>query len=100
MPSYSPRATRQAAAGSFENAHISVFSLKTGKLQSIVHGGYFGRYLPNGRLVYIHQGSLYAAPFDAGKMQLRGTPVAVLHDIAGNATQGAGRFRVSRVREL
>lgn len=81
---------------SFENAHISVLSLKSGKLQTVVRGGYFGRYLPDGRLTYIHQGSLYAAGFDRGKMTLRGTPVAVLKDIAGNATQGAGQLSFSR----
>ncbi|HXA53018.1 MAG TPA: hypothetical protein VNV86_22025 [Candidatus Acidoferrum sp.] len=87
----------EATSGSsFENAHISVLSLKTGKLQTVVHGGYFGRYLPDGRIIYIHQGSLYAAPLDVGKMELRGTPVAVLKDIAGNATQGAGQLSFAR----
>jgi serine/threonine-protein kinase len=91
--------TASDAAGggsSFENAHISVLSLKTGKLHVVVRGGYFGRYLPDGRIAYIHQGSLYTARFDRGKMELRGTPVAVLKDVAGNATQGCAQLSFTR----
>ena len=83
-------------SGSFENARVSVLSLKTGELKDIVRGGYYGRYLPNGYLVYIHHGSLFAVRFDAGNHETRGAAVAVLTDVDDNGSQGAGQFAFTR----
>jgi WD40 repeat protein len=40
------------------------------------------RYLPTGQLAFIRQGTLFVVPFDAGALELRGEPVAVLKDVA------------------
>ena len=49
---------------------------------AVQRGGYFGRYLATsngaGHLIYIHQGTLFAVPFDLGRLEVRGTPVPVL----------------------
>ena len=42
---------RGAAWG--EEANIEVLSLKTGKVTVLYRGGYFGRYLPSGHLVFL-----------------------------------------------
>ena len=65
-------------------------------MKDIVRGGYYGRYLPNGYLVYIHQGSLFAMRFDAGGQETRGAAVAVLADVGGNGAQGAGQLAFTR----
>ena len=58
------------------------------------------RYVPaTGHLVFLRRGALYAVPFDAERLEIRGTPVAVFDGVAqaltgshsGNVT-GAGQF--------
>ena len=80
----------------FEDASIAAASLKTGEFKFLVRGGYFGRYLPTdhamGHLVYIHQGVLFAIPFDPARLELRGAAVPLLEDLAGDPNSGAGQF--------
>jgi serine/threonine-protein kinase len=82
--------------GDFDNANIEVLSLKTSQWKTVQHGGYFGRYLPSGHLVYLHQGTLFAVRFDLDRLEVRGTPAPVLADVAGNAEQGGGQYDVAR----
>jgi Tol biopolymer transport system component len=83
----------------FEDASIAAASLKTGEVKVLVRGGYFGRYLPTGHatghLVYVHQGVLFAIPFDPTRLELRGAAVPILEDLAGDPNSGAGQFSFS-----
>jgi predicted Ser/Thr protein kinase len=79
----------------FENASIAVVSLKTGQIRVVQRGGYFGRYLPGGYLIYVHEGTLLAARFDLSRMATEGAPVALVDDVAGNAAWGGGNLDVS-----
>ena len=85
----------------FEDASIAAVSLKTGEIKILVRGGYFGRYLPTGNstghLAYVHEGVLFAVPFDPVRLELRGTAVPLQEDLAGDPTSGAGQFDFSRV---
>jgi Tol biopolymer transport system component len=71
-------------------------SLKTGKRKILQRGGYFGRYLPSGHLVYLHQGGLFGVTFDPARLELRGTPAPLLDAVAANAVSGRGQFDFSR----
>jgi serine/threonine-protein kinase len=92
--------TLSSSSVAFEDASIAAASLKTGEIKVLVRGGYFGRYLPTGdatgHLVYVHEGVLFAVPFDATRLELRGTPVPLLVDLAGDPGSGAGQFSFSR----
>jgi serine/threonine-protein kinase len=77
------------------NASLEAVVLKTGATKIVHRGGYYGRYLPSGHLVFVHQGVLYAARFDVDRLEIRGTPTAVVADVAGNANGGGGQFAVS-----
>jgi serine/threonine-protein kinase len=79
-----------------DDASIEVVQLKTGEKKILVRGGYFGRYLPSGHLVYIHQGVLFGVPFDVAHLKLLGTPSPLLEDMAGNPILGGGQFDFSR----
>ncbi len=79
----------------YEDASIEVLTLATGKAKVVARGAYFGRYLPSGHLVFVHQGTLYGQPFDLAALEARGTPVPLVDDIAGNSTAGAGQFDFS-----
>ncbi len=90
--------TAHNRATGFENANVVVRPLPNGSPKIIQRGGYFGRYLASGHLVYIHANTLFAAPFDAARMELTGPPVQVLQNVAANAlntTPGAAAFAAS-----
>jgi serine/threonine-protein kinase len=72
-----------ATRGEFESS-IDAFDLKTGQRKTIHTGGLRGRYLASGHLAYIvDDNTLFAAPFDLGRLALTGPPRPVLDDVAG-----------------
>jgi len=83
----------------FENASIAAVSAKTGKVKILVRGGYSGRYLPTGNseghLLYVHEGVLFAVPFDPARLELRGAAVPMVEDVAADPSSGAGQFSFS-----
>ena len=88
--------TASPSANGMENASIEALSLKTGQVKILQRDGYFGRYLPSGHLVSVHQGALFGVAFDPSSLEMHGTPVPLLDDVAGNATTGGGQFDFSR----
>jgi tRNA A-37 threonylcarbamoyl transferase component Bud32 len=72
--------SRTAIAANASN--IEVMTLADRRRQTLVRGGTFGRYLPSGHLIYMNRGTLFAAPFDLDKLEVRGTPVPVLEQVA------------------
>src|SRR5262249_45922562 len=86
-----------ASGGAFDNANIEVLSLKSGEVKIVQRGGYFGRYLPSGHLVYVHYGALYGVPFDSTRLVTKGSPTPLLQGVADVETgYGVGRFDFSR----
>jgi serine/threonine-protein kinase len=84
--------TASPSLNAMDNANIEAMSFQTGEVKVVQHGGYFGRYLPSGHLVYIHQGALVGVKFDPEKLQTIGSPVPVLEDVAANPVTGGGQF--------
>jgi len=80
----------------WDDALIEALNVKTGESKVVVRGGYYGRYLPSGHLVYVHQGTLFAVPFDLSRLEPRRLPVPILDDIAGSAASGGGQLDFSR----
>ena len=70
------------------NHEIVVRSLETGEEHVLARGGTYPRYAA-GQLVFSRQGTLYAAPFDAGRLELAGQPRPVLDDVSAHANGGA-----------
>ena len=87
--------TASGRAAAIENANIEAFSVKTGQVKIVQRGGYYGRYLPGGYLVYVHQGVLFGVGFDLARLEERGAPVPLLEDVAANPTTGGGQFDFS-----
>ena len=79
-------------AGNWIDANIDVVLFKTGERKTVQRGGYFGRYMATsngaGHLVYIHQNTLLAAPFDLSRLAVMGAPQPLLEDV--NLTGLAG----------
>ena len=84
----------------YENAAVKALNRRTGQIKTLVHGGYYGRYLPvsdrSGYLVYVHQGVLFGVAFDPDRLELRGLAVPLLEDAAGDPGRASGHFDFSR----
>jgi serine/threonine-protein kinase len=83
------------SAAGLDNGSVEAISLKTGEVKVVQHGGYYGRYLPSGHLVYVHQGVLFGAGFDLSRLEVRGAPVPLLRDVAASPVTGGGQFDFS-----
>jgi serine/threonine-protein kinase len=79
-----------------EDASLVVHSLE-GDTRKVLHrGGYHGRYFPCGHLVFIHEGTLFAAPFDLDRLELTGEPVPALESVSANPINQGAQFAFSR----
>jgi Tol biopolymer transport system component len=84
----------------YEDANIIVQSLIDGSRKTVVRGGYFARYAPSGHLVYLHEGTVFAAPFDIESFTLKGQPTPVLDGVTTNAGFGGAQFAFSSTGSL
>jgi Tol biopolymer transport system component/tRNA A-37 threonylcarbamoyl transferase component Bud32 len=88
--------TSSNSLSNYENADIEILNYKSGQRTVVHQGGYFGRYLASGHVVYVHEGVLFALPVAGSQLKPQGGPVPVLQDVASTTTSGAGQFDVSR----
>jgi WD40-like Beta Propeller Repeat len=82
--------TGAASGSNFDNANVVVQPLPDGERKILQRGGYYARYLPSGHLTYIHEGTLFAAPFDIERLELTGQPVPVVEGVASYPATGRG----------
>ncbi len=73
--------TVHGAITGFDDASIDVVTLADGRRKRLVHGGTFGRYVGSGHVLYVSRGVLFAVPFDAERLEVRGDPVRVADDV-------------------
>ena len=90
--------TAHTSLGNYDEANIEVLSLSTRQRKTVQRGGFLGRYLPSGHLVFVRHTTLFAAPFDPDRLALTGTPVPVVDDVSTTAT--AADFDFSRTGNL
>jgi len=77
-----------------EDFSLVVQTIPSGQRKIVQRGGYHWRYLPSGHLLYIHEGTLFAAPFDVQKLELTGQVVPILEGVLAypNAVAAAIAF--------
>ncbi len=80
----------------YDEASIEVQSLKTGRRKTLMRGGYYGRFLPSGHLVYAKGTRLFAVAMDAELLELKGDPAAIFDDIVVEPDIGAMGFDFSK----
>jgi len=78
--------------GNFDDASIDVVNLDSGERKRVHTGGAFARYVPSGHLVYINRGTLFAVPFDLGRLETTGNPAPVVQNVTSNVEEGAAQF--------
>src|SRR4029077_14890718 len=64
--------SRNSTGGQYDDANLVVQQLPTGARRIVQRGAYYGRYVPSGHLVYIHEGTLFAVPFDLDRLEVTG----------------------------
>jgi serine/threonine-protein kinase len=86
--------TVMPAAGA-DAATIEILSLRTGKRTVVQRNGTFGRYLANGYLTYVNQGTLYAVKFDLHGNAVEGDPVPLVENVSYSRAFGYAQIDVS-----
>ena len=99
--------TVSAVIGNFTNAWLAVQPLPAGTPQIVQRGGSYGRYLPSGRgspkraeregghLTWVHDGTLFAAPFDLATLAVIGPAVPVVPGVVSHVANGGAEVDVS-----
>jgi Tol biopolymer transport system component/tRNA A-37 threonylcarbamoyl transferase component Bud32 len=84
--------TASTRRGNYDDANIDVISLKTGERKTVAHGGFSPRYIPSstraGHLIYLHQSTLFAVPFDLARLAAAGSPAPILEDVSSGTAAG------------
>jgi eukaryotic-like serine/threonine-protein kinase len=91
--------TVMAGAGA-DRANVEVQSSTGGNRKVLVQGGTFGRYLRNGFLTYVNQGTLYAIRMNLSTRSVHGAPIPLLDDVAYSPLFGYAQTDVSRTGML
>ena len=99
--------TVSAVIGNFTNAWLAVQPLPAGPPQIVQRGGSYGRYLPSGRgspkraeregghLTWVHDGTLFAAPFDLATLAVIGPAVPMVPGVMSTVASGNAQVDVS-----
>jgi serine/threonine-protein kinase len=91
--------TAMSGAGA-DRANVEVQSALGGNRKVLVQGGTFGRYLHDGYLTYVNQGTLYAVRMNLSTLSVDGAPIPLLNDVAYSALFGYAQVDVSRTGML
>ncbi|MBI2150567.1 MAG: serine/threonine-protein kinase, partial [Acidobacteria bacterium] len=91
--------TASTITGNYDAAYVAVRT-PSGEKRILQRGGSYGRYLSSGHLVYVNQGTLFAAPFDLDRLEVTGPPVPALEGVTSNLTNGGAQFSFSESGSL
>ena len=87
--------TAHTQANASGSGAIVAWTVADGR-RTVVHPvGFFGRYAPSGHLLYLHDGKLFAAPFDLEGLQVTGRSVPIVEEVAHALINGTAQFSFS-----
>jgi serine/threonine-protein kinase len=79
----------------WDNSSIMVQPLDGSTPKPVRRGGYQGRYVASGHLLYMRESTLYAVPFDLDRLEAAGDAVSVVEGVLGAANTGGVQFSVA-----
>jgi eukaryotic-like serine/threonine-protein kinase len=82
------------AGATWISPQLGIYSLRTGERRDLSQGGTFPRYSPTGHLLYVQNGTLIAAPFDPGRLEITGAQVPVVEGLM-QLRSGAAQYSFS-----
>ncbi len=77
-----------------DDQDIAVLSAGADTPRTLIRGGSNARYVPTGRIVYVHAGALLSVDFDLATLAVTGTPVPVIGGL-GRTWSGDADYAVS-----
>jgi Tol biopolymer transport system component len=92
--------TSNTHTNNYEDADIVVYSMASGQRKTVQRGGFYARYLPSGHLIYMHEGTLFAVPFDLQRLEVTGQPAPILEGVAANPFEGVALLSFSETGNL
>jgi Tol biopolymer transport system component len=84
----------------FEDADIIVYSMASGQRKTLQRGGFYARYLPSGHVLYMHEGTLFAVPFDLKRLEVTGQPAPILEGVVTSPVFAGAQFSFSETGNL
>jgi serine/threonine-protein kinase len=82
--------------GGSDGMRISLLDTQTGAMRVLVEAGGTGATVtPTGHLLWVREGSLMAVPFDLDRLEVTGTPRAVVDGIQYDPASGATQYGVA-----
>ena len=87
--------TSDTGQGNYEDAEIVVYSVDSRQRKTVQRGGYYARYLLSGHVVYLHEGTLFALPFDLQRLEVTGQPAPILEGVLTTPGTGGAQFSFS-----
>jgi Tol biopolymer transport system component/predicted Ser/Thr protein kinase len=86
-------------SGARDTPRVSLYSTATRESRDLIDGGTFPRYAASGHLLYAQNGALFAVPFDAERLEVRGSAVPILESVV-QAQSGAAQYGISTTGTL
>jgi dipeptidyl aminopeptidase/acylaminoacyl peptidase len=84
----------------YDDADIVAYSTVSGQRKTVQRGGFYGRYLPSGHVVYLHEGTMFAVPFDLKRLEVTGQPTPILEAVVTAPDLGGVQFSISQTGTL
>jgi serine/threonine-protein kinase len=72
-----------------------VLDVASGERTIIHRGGYYGRYVPTGHVLFVNDGTVFALPFDVENLRATGTQFPVLEGIEADPVHGSAQYDVA-----
>jgi WD40 repeat protein len=82
-----------------DDSRIIALSLETGEQKELIRGGFHGRYVDTGHLVYAVGNSLRAVAFDLEELEVLGAPISMVDGVLTKGS-GAANFDISQTGSL
>jgi serine/threonine-protein kinase len=92
--------TSHDSGTNFDEGTIYVQVLKTGERKMVHKGGMFARYAESGHIIYATDGTLFAIPFDLGRLEPTGSPTPFLEHVATKTGNGSAQFDLSKTGDF
>jgi serine/threonine-protein kinase len=78
-----------------DRSTIEIASISSGERRILIHGAVDGRYVRTGHILYARDEVVFAAPFDERSLEVTGSAVPVIDDVAMDHVEGRAVFSVS-----
>jgi len=89
-----------AGIGSYDDARIDLWDMKTRQRKTLVTGGSSAFYSPSGHIVYARDGKIFAVPFDLERREVTGAPLQVVDNVMMSNNTGAAHYAISQRGDL